>query len=55
MNGLTVMGGILPALGFATTIFTIGKNKFLPMFIIGFLWFNILKYQLLQLQYLVFV
>ena len=36
MNGLTVMGGILPALGFATTIFTIGKNKFLPMFIIGF-------------------
>ncbi len=28
MNGLTVMGGILPALGFATTIFTIGKNKF---------------------------
>ena len=36
MNGLTVMGGMLPALGFATTIFTIGKSMFLPMFIIGF-------------------
>lgn len=36
MNGLTVMGGLLPALGFATTIFTIGKNKYIPLFIIGF-------------------
>lgn len=36
MHGLTVMGGLLPALGFATTIFTIGKNKFIPLFIIGF-------------------
>lgn len=36
MNGLNVMGGLLPALGFATTIFTIGKNKYIPLFIIGF-------------------
>lgn len=36
MTGLTVMGGLLPALGFATTIFTIGKNKYIPLFIIGF-------------------
>lgn len=36
MNGLTVAGGVLPALGFATTIFVIGKNKYLPLFFIGF-------------------
>lgn len=36
MSGLTVMGGILPAIGFATIIFTIGKVKFIPLFIIGF-------------------
>jgi D-glucosaminate-specific PTS system IIC component len=36
MSGLNVMGGLLPALGFATIIFTIGKNKFIPLFIIGF-------------------
>ncbi|MCJ0574853.1 PTS sugar transporter subunit IIC, partial [Enterococcus cecorum] len=36
MNGLTVMGGVLPALGFATTIFIIGKKQYIPLFIIGF-------------------
>lgn len=36
MNGLTVMGGVLPALGFATTIFMIGKKQYIPLFIIGF-------------------
>lgn len=36
MRGLTVAGGVLPALGFATTIFVIGKNKYLPLFVIGF-------------------
>lgn len=36
MNGLTVMGGVLPALGFATIIFMIGKVKFIPLFIVGF-------------------
>lgn len=36
MNGLTVMGGVLPALGFATTIFMIGKNHYIPLFIVGF-------------------
>ena len=30
------MGGMLPALGFATTIFMIGKMKYLPLFIIGY-------------------
>lgn len=36
MNGLSVAGGVLPCLGFATTIFVIGKNKYLPLFFIGF-------------------
>lgn len=36
MNGLTVMGGVLPALGFATTIFMIGKKQYIPLFIVGF-------------------
>lgn len=36
LHGLSVAGGILPALGFAITIFVIGKKKLLPFFIIGF-------------------
>ncbi len=36
LNGFNVMGGMLPALGFATTIFMIGKMKYLPLFIIGY-------------------
>lgn len=36
MNGLNAMGGVLPALGFAMTIFVIGKNRLIPLFIIGF-------------------
>jgi D-glucosaminate-specific PTS system IIC component len=36
LHGLSVAGGILPALGFAIIIFIIGKAKLLPFFIIGF-------------------
>lgn len=36
LTGFNVMGGMLPALGFATTIFMIGKMKYLPLFIIGY-------------------
>ena len=36
LSGFNVMGGMLPALGFATTIFMIGKMKYLPLFIIGY-------------------
>lgn len=36
LHALTVMGGVLPALGFATTIFVIGKKQYIPFFIIGF-------------------
>lgn len=36
INGLGVAGGILPAMGFAIIIITIGKRNLLPYFIIGF-------------------
>lgn len=36
LHGMTVMGGMLPALGFATTIFMIGRREFMPLFFIGF-------------------
>ena len=35
-NGLSVAGGLLPALGFAVTIMVIGKKRLLPFFILGF-------------------
>ncbi|MBP3039032.1 PTS sugar transporter subunit IIC [Bacillaceae bacterium Marseille-Q3522] len=35
-HGLSVAGGILPALGFALTMVVIGKKNFIPFFIIGF-------------------
>lgn len=35
-NGLSVTGGVLPALGFAITLFIIGKKTYLPFFILGF-------------------
>ncbi|MDD7732308.1 MAG: PTS sugar transporter subunit IIC [Firmicutes bacterium] len=36
LHGMTVMGGVLPALGFATTIFMIGKKEYMPLFFFGF-------------------
>ncbi len=36
-HGLSVAGGILPALGFAITITVIGKKEMIPYFVIGFL------------------
>lgn len=36
MNGLTVAGGILPALGFAMVVHIIGKKELLPYFFAGF-------------------
>ncbi len=35
-HGLSVAGGILPAMGFAITIMVIGKKKLMPFFFIGF-------------------
>lgn len=36
MHGLTVMGGMLPTLGFATTMLMIGKAQYFPLFFIGY-------------------
>lgn len=36
LHGLSVAGGLLPALGFAIIIFVIGKRNLIPFFIIGF-------------------
>lgn len=36
MHGFEVMGGILPALGFALTIMVIGNKSLIPYFMIGF-------------------
>lgn len=35
-NGFALAGGILPALGFAQIIITIGRKELLPLFFIGF-------------------
>lgn len=36
MHSFEIMGGILPALGFAITIMVIGKKEMIPFFIVGF-------------------
>ena len=36
ITGFAIAGGILPAMGFAIIIVTIGKPKLLPYFFIGF-------------------
>lgn len=36
LHSFEIMGGILPALGFAITLTVIGQKKLLPFFIIGF-------------------
>lgn len=35
-HGLSVAGGLLPALGFAVTIMVIGKKELIPYFVLGF-------------------
>ncbi|HEY0208081.1 PTS sugar transporter subunit IIC [Acerihabitans sp.] len=36
IHGFSVAGGLLPALGFALTMFVIGKKELMPWFIIGY-------------------
>lgn len=36
MHSFEIMGGILPALGFAITIMVIGKKQLIPFFVIGY-------------------
>ncbi|MNP62584.1 Mannose permease IIC component [compost metagenome] len=35
-HGLSVTGGVLPALGFAIILFVIGKKSLMPFYFIGF-------------------
>ena len=42
-HGLSVAGGVLPAMGFAMTIYIIGKKQYLPFFIIAFFMVQYLK------------
>jgi D-glucosaminate-specific PTS system IIC component len=43
MHGLVVSGGLLPAIGFSLTLMMIGKDKYLPYFILGFILISVLK------------
>lgn len=36
MNGLANAGGMLPALGFALTLVVMGKQQYIPFFVLGF-------------------
>jgi D-glucosaminate-specific PTS system IIC component len=36
MHGLSVAGGIMPAMGFALTLMVIGKGSLFPFFFLGF-------------------
>lgn len=47
MNGLGNAGGMLPALGFALTLVVMGKNQYLPFFVLGFFLHAILGFSML--------
>lgn len=43
MHGLVVSGGVLPAIGFSLTLMMIGKDKYIPYFVLGFILISVLK------------
>lgn len=47
MDGLSNAGAVLPALGFALTIVVMGKQKYLPFFVLGFFSYSILGFSML--------
>ena len=47
MDGLANAGNMLPALGFALTIVVMGKQKYLPFFVLGFFLYSILGFSML--------
>lgn len=47
MSGLTNAGNMLPALGFALTLVVMGKQKYLPFFVLGFFLYSILGFSML--------
>ena len=36
MHGIEVAGGVMPAIGFAIAVYTIGKRDLVPFFVIGY-------------------
>lgn len=48
VNGFALAGGILPALGFAQIIITIGRKELLPVFFIGFFIVQYLKLNMIS-------
>lgn len=49
MNGLSVAGGMMPALGFAIVISVIGRKNLLPYFLLGFMLVEYAKIPILPL------
>jgi len=49
MNGLTVAGGMMPALGFAIVVSVIGRKNLLPYFLLGFMLVEYAKIPILPL------
>ena len=47
MSGLANAGNVLPALGFALTLVVMGKDKYLPFFVLGFFTYAIAGYSML--------
>lgn len=47
MNGLNNADNMLPALGFALTLVVMGKQKYLPFFVLGFFLYSILGFSML--------
>ena len=39
MHGIEVAGGVMPAIGFALAVYTIGKRDLVPFFVIGYFLF----------------
>ena len=46
-NGLTVSGGVLPALGIAVTLTVIDKNQYIPLFLFGYFFVVVMKLSIL--------
>lgn len=47
LNGLSVAGGVLPALGIAATLFIINKPQYIPIFLIGYFFVEIFNISLI--------
>ena len=51
MNGLTVVGGLLPAVGFALIMSTMLKKEYIPAIIVGYICVAYLKMPVIGLAF----